>query len=186
MGPILTSLSVCLFATWAVVVVRAGREWRDGEVLSRTSGALITIAWLLAAAVLATALAWRPLALDQTPAILALGLLLALAGAMLALPGYLPFGSVRQLYGMERGGLITDGVYRYSRNPQYTGIGLIFTAAAIIGASPVSLAVALAYWVGIAVWIRVEEGHLRSSFGSEYDAYRARAPRFLGRPRRAA
>ncbi|HEV2061963.1 MAG TPA: methyltransferase, partial [Solirubrobacteraceae bacterium] len=97
-------------------------------------------------------------------------------------PGYLPFASLRHLYGLDRGGLITDGVFRFSRNPQYTGIGLALTGAALAARSGLALAVAGAYWAGIRAWLVVEEAHLEEAFGARYTRYREHVARFLGRP----
>lgn len=174
-----------LIAAFAAAVHRARREWGEGDELSRATAALITASWVLTAAAFVIALAWRPLplGLPAAPAVAA-GVGLAVAGIVLAAPGYLPFGSLRHLFGLDRGGLITEGVFRFSRNPQYTGIGLALTGGALAAGSGLGLAVALAYWAGIRAWLTVEEAHLEDAFGERYVRYRQSVSRFVGRPGR--
>jgi protein-S-isoprenylcysteine O-methyltransferase Ste14 len=181
-GVIFALIAIVAVAGFAMMFSRARREWTTGETLSRTSAASITALWLLVAGLLLTALAWRPWAVDVRfgPAAV-VGGAAVLGGLALALPGYLPFRSVRHLYGLRRGGLITEGVFRFSRNPQYTGVGLVAAGAAVIGRSGLGLLVVGAYWVGIRTWVQLEEAHLERSFGAAYADYRASTPRFLGR-----
>lgn len=176
-------VAAALTAVSAAALRRGRREWRAGDELSRPTAALITATWLLMAAAAVLALVWRPLPLPVPLAIaLPLGAVAVAAGVALAAPGYLPFGSLRHLYGLDRGGLITDGVFRFSRNPQYTGIGLALTGGALAARSGLGLLVAAAYWAGIRAWLVVEEEHLEASFGAEYARYRRDVPRFLGPP----
>ena len=184
MGFAFAAVAAVLLAAFAVVLRRARREWRRSDELSPELSVLITSLYVLVVALLVIALAWCPLALDiPLPPALALGSLVVVGGLALAIPGYLPFRSVKQLYGIERGGLVTAGVFRFSRNPQYVGLGLMLTGAAIIARCVTGLAVALAYGVGIRIWLSLEEEHLERAFGAPYSAYRRTAPRFLGLPR---
>jgi len=50
-----------------------------------------------------------------------LGILLAVAGLLIMLLGMLEFHSARKILGMEVSKLITTGIYRWSRNPQFLG-----------------------------------------------------------------
>jgi len=76
--------------------------------------------------------------------------------------------------------LITDGPYRFSRNPAYLaltlwylGIGLIFNSAWI-------LLLAIPPFVVMDRWaIPREERHLEEKFGQEYGQYKARVRRWL-------
>ncbi|MBB4000773.1 methyltransferase family protein [Aureimonas pseudogalii] len=76
--------------------------------------------------------------------------------------------------------LVMVGPYSVSRNPLY-----VFVAVAGLGAQTGSLVVACLFVAGayliFAPVVRHEEGALDAIFGSEFDAYRARAPRFLPR-----
>jgi protein-S-isoprenylcysteine O-methyltransferase Ste14 len=173
-------VAALLVADFLYVLHRARREW-DGGDFSSPMAFLITSLYLLIAGLLAMAIAWRPwplaIPLDVT---LVVGGLLALGGLALAAPGFMPFASVRQLYGVERGGLITDGIYRYSRNPQYTGLGSALLGVSVVGRSGLALLVVAAYWVAVRAWLVIEEEHLESAFNDEYVQYREATPRFLG------
>jgi len=50
-----------------------------------------------------------------------LSILLAVAGLLIMLLGMLEFHSARKISGMEVSKLITTGIYRWSRNPQFLG-----------------------------------------------------------------
>jgi len=83
--------------------------------------------------------------------------------------------------------LVVNGLFRFVRNPMYVGV-----VTAIEG-----VALALDSWptavygivVAVAFHLRVlfyEEPRLRREFGAEFEAYRARVPRWLPRPGRSA
>ncbi|MGN6576735.1 MAG: methyltransferase family protein, partial [Nocardioides sp.] len=81
------------------------------------------------------------------------------------------------------GPLVRSGVYRWSRNPQYTGYVMALSGAALVRRSPAALALA---GVAAAVYqagVPAEETHLGRTFGDDYDVYLAEAPRWLGVPR---
>jgi protein-S-isoprenylcysteine O-methyltransferase Ste14 len=78
-------------------------------------------------------------------------------------------------------GLVTDGLYKYIRHPQYTGLFLImlgwilhFPTLLTLIIFPV-LAVAY-YWLA-----RKEERELEKVFAGEYRKYKAQTPRFFPR-----
>lgn len=91
--------------------------------------------------------------------------------------GYFDLG-IGNTYGSDDG-LVTKGLYRYSRNPQYV--------ASIIGFSGVALAHAggvVLILCGLALLVYLllpfaEEPWLAEAYGSEYESYRERTPRFL-------
>ncbi|HEX7744457.1 MAG TPA: isoprenylcysteine carboxylmethyltransferase family protein [Micromonosporaceae bacterium] len=76
--------------------------------------------------------------------------------------------------------LITNGAYRLSRNPMYTGLAIAYLGAAL----------ALGSWWPVVLWplvilavdrlvIRAEERYLSERFGQAYTDYRAQARRWL-------
>jgi len=87
--------------------------------------------------------------------------------------------SPEMMVGSDARTLVTDGPYRWSRNPQYIAytpfpVGYALTGAALMG------------WVGVAVYlvvvhltVLIEEEHLTRTFGARYQAYRAATPRYL-------
>lgn len=171
-------------AVFSWIVGRARREWRDADELSRATATGITSLYLLFAAALALVVIERPWPLE-----LPLGVATATGGALIAggaavvVAGARRFGSPAHLYGVERGGLVEGGIYRFSRNPQYVGLAASVAGVAVVGRSWPALALAGAFWAGLWLWVTmVEEPHLRKAFGPRYGSYQARVPRFVGRP----
>lgn len=79
--------------------------------------------------------------------------------------------------------LVTVGPYRVSRNPMYLAVCLI-AAGWALGYRAVALWVYAAV-LGVAFHLRVvayEEPWLARTFGAQWLAYRARVPRWIGRP----
>jgi protein-S-isoprenylcysteine O-methyltransferase Ste14 len=81
--------------------------------------------------------------------------------------------------------LVTDGVFRISRNPMYLGLALLLSGWAVwLGSATPWLVVPL-FVVGVtAVQIVPEERALAERFGETYIAYRRRVARWIGRPGR--
>lgn len=81
------------------------------------------------------------------------------------------------LYGATEG-LNTNGIYRWSRNPQYATAIPGYLALAIGAASLPALG--LAVLLGTVFWLMatLEERWLREAYGAAYDDYRRRVPRF--------
>jgi protein-S-isoprenylcysteine O-methyltransferase Ste14 len=114
-----------------------------------------------------------------------IGVVLILVGLWLFLAGAGRFRSFEQVSGTETGGLITSGVYRWSRNPQYVGWGLLLFGVAVLGRSALGLLLAGLFWPGIHLYlISVEEPHLAAVFGTPYQRYFNNTPRYLGAPKR--
>lgn len=76
--------------------------------------------------------------------------------------------------------LVTNGVYRISRNPMYLGFVLILVGLAALMAklTPYAAVLAFAVWVDHA-FITAEERMLSAQFGAEWEAYRRRVRRWL-------
>ena len=76
--------------------------------------------------------------------------------------------------------LVCEGVFAHSRNPLYVGNFLIVSGLLImwnsLWAYLVILSVLAASFLSI---VRAEEEFLSGHFGAEYEAYRARVPRFI-------
>ena len=106
------------------------------------------------------------------------GALLALAGLGFTVYGYFELG-LKNTYG-SNDGLVTSGLYRYSRNPQYVASILAFVGlAAAAGSMDAVLLCALA--VGVYLLLPLaEEPWLERAYGASYARYRERTPRFLG------
>lgn len=76
--------------------------------------------------------------------------------------------------------LVTDGVYRWTRNPMYLGMTLIYLGLAIYIDSLITLLliVPVTFWITRNV-IEKEEAVMTARFGSEYLAYRERVGRWF-------
>ena len=76
--------------------------------------------------------------------------------------------------------VVAEGVYRFTRNPMYLGMTLIYVALAVALDSGVALLLVplLLALVHYGVIAR-EERYLEAKFGDDYRAYRARVRRWL-------
>lgn len=76
--------------------------------------------------------------------------------------------------------LVTDGPYRWSRNPMYlAGLVILAGLAVLLGsATPFLGVLAFGAWSGTRV-VRAEEALLEAELGEEYRAYRARVRRWI-------
>ncbi len=126
----------------------------------------------------------RSLPLRIHPALsTAAGTTLTAGGATACLAGMATFADPGQVSGTKPGELLTGGIYRYSRNPQYLGYLLILTGMGTARRSGLALALGAATGLVFRWWIPIEERHLQRQFGEPYRQYLARVPRWFGRPR---
>jgi len=111
----------------------------------------------------------------------------AVAGLILVPIGFgVGLAAMRRLtvaasFGLQ-GGLVTGGVYRYSRNPQCVGFIAGYLGFALLCNSLLTLVGATLLSVELALSPFAEEPWLRERFGQAYHEYAKRVPRFLGRP----
>lgn len=75
--------------------------------------------------------------------------------------------------------LLTTGPYKYSRNPLYLGLILIFAGAALLAGSVSALLLTLAIFIVLSFWIRVEERQLAEAFGEQYAKFQSQIRRWL-------
>ena len=72
----------------------------------------------------------------------------------------------------QPGQLVTDGPFRYSRNPMYLGFFLLLLGAAFFVNTWCALLAPLAFLIAAMFWyIPFEERRLRDTFGAAYDDY---------------
>ena len=77
-------------------------------------------------------------------------------------------------------GLITKGVYQYTRNPMYLGMVMMLCGVALFfGSFPYYLAAATLFAILNWVFCPYEESKLRSTFGEHYVAYTDTACRWI-------
>jgi protein-S-isoprenylcysteine O-methyltransferase Ste14 len=110
------------------------------------------------------------------------GALLALAGVGLAVAGRIRFaraGTEINTFA-EPGRLVTDGIYRFTRNPIYLGLALVAGGAALACGAITSLLLAAAFVAVTDRWyIAFEEEQLAAKFGAAYQAYRRSTRRWI-------
>lgn len=111
----------------------------------------------------------------------AFGVPVTAVGAAVCIAGMSLFDSAAQISATETGRLHAGGIYRWSRNPQYLGNGLIVSGAAVARRSGFVGALATAVWLIYRRWIPFEERHLAAHFGDEYTDYGRRVRRWIGR-----
>lgn len=75
--------------------------------------------------------------------------------------------------------LITFGLYRYSRNPAFVGMDLMFIGTAATYTNLITIIVASLVIIGLHLQILQEEKHMQEMFGKEYSEYAAKTPRYL-------
>lgn len=111
----------------------------------------------------------------------ALGALLMLCGIGLLTVAQLDLGAAWRI-GIEEGakpGLITGGLYRYSRNPIY--LGLLIAVAGYVALLPTVLSIILLIggYIGMRAQIAAEEAYLLRTYGDAFRHYAARVGRFV-------
>lgn len=76
--------------------------------------------------------------------------------------------------------LITEGPYRYLRNPIYTGMFGMLIATGLAMEHWIALIVAIVLFaIGMVIRVRSEEKLLRDAFGQEFEDYARRVPAVL-------
>jgi len=76
--------------------------------------------------------------------------------------------------------LITEGVFRMSRNPMYLGFVLVLIGIAVLMRSLTPYVIVLAFAILMdRMYIRVEERMLAEEFGTEWEGYKRSTRRWL-------
>ena len=112
------------------------------------------------------------------------GFLIAVAGqacriCTIGLAYIIRGGKDHKVYAEE---LVTTGLYSHVRNPMYVGNFFLIIGLAIASNSWVFalVGVPLAFGMHVAI-VAAEENFLRNKFGAQFEAYRARVPRWVPR-----
>jgi protein-S-isoprenylcysteine O-methyltransferase Ste14 len=120
------------------------------------------------------------LPIPPEPAAPVAGSALAIGGLALCLAGMTRFTGVNEVTGTRNQTLLTTGIYRYSRNPQYLGYVMALTGAGLSRRSGAALVSAAALALAYSAWIPVEEAHLTRLHGSCYTDYALQTSRWWG------
>ena len=115
------------------------------------------------------------------PAIL-LGLPLLVGGLWLSILGSNKFEEVQTEIKTfdDPDVLVTDGVFRYTRNPMYLGFVIALLGVALLfGSLPTFIVVAVYFVITDRWYIQYEEQAMARVFGEEYRQYKKRTRRWL-------
>jgi len=80
----------------------------------------------------------------------------------------------------EKRDLVTEGIYRYSRNPAFLGFDLVYVGILLMFFQPVLLFSTLFAMVMFHLQILQEEAYLENTFSKEYTDYKSRVNRYVG------
>lgn len=106
--------------------------------------------------------------------------LYAVGGALRLWPVYVLGNRFSGLVAIQPGHtLVTSGIYRVIRNPSYLGLLLNSLGWALAFRSWIGVILTAVTLVPLVARMNAEERLLRSQFGEEYDAYRARTSRLI-------
>jgi protein-S-isoprenylcysteine O-methyltransferase Ste14 len=111
------------------------------------------------------------------------GVVFAVLGAAIYLSAIYAYRSFKRLQGLDTTRLVTDGIYRWSRNPQAVGWTLVLVGAGLVRESAMVLLLAGGLWLAFRLYLPVEEELVHRLFGDAYERYRRRTHRYFGPPR---
>jgi len=174
-----------LFVLGAVIGRRLGPEYR-----SRLGPSIPTVAavWAFYAVhftLVVLAAVWSTWHFSlSAPLAFGGGLALIAVGAAIHLSATYTFGSFKRMMGLDTTRLVTEGIYRWSRNPLFVSWTLVLVGLGLVCESAMILVLALVFWVSYRLCLPLEEELLGRLFGETYETYRHRTHRYFGRPRR--
>jgi protein-S-isoprenylcysteine O-methyltransferase Ste14 len=105
------------------------------------------------------------------------GFIIYLLGAIIMTAGMLSF------FATAADKLVTTGVYRFSRNPIYFGMFLIFGGTGIACVSWIFLLLTAVFIIVLHIFIVSEERSCLQKYGDPYLEYMNRTPRWIGIPK---
>lgn len=81
----------------------------------------------------------------------------------------------------EKTTLVTEGIYRWSRNPAFVGFDLLYLSMCLMFFNLPLACVSVWAAVMLHVQILQEETHMGKMFGNEYESYKKRTLRYFGK-----
>jgi protein-S-isoprenylcysteine O-methyltransferase Ste14 len=176
-----------LFVLGAVIGRRLGPEYRSRL---RPSIQTVVAAWAFywlhfGLVVLAAVKSTWHFSLP-TPVALGGGIVLMAVGGGMYLSATYTFGSFKRQMGLDTTRLVTEGIYRWSRNPLFVSWALVLVGLGLVRESAMILLLVLVYWISYRLCLPLEEELLGRLFGEAYETYWHRTHRYFGPPRRAA
>ena len=170
------------YGSSGIVLFRSGRP---GQHLREALFVVLAVALFAEAALAAVAPRRLPGLVPLAPATAAVlratGIVMVLGATALMLAAQLDLGASWRV-GIDQGarpGLVTGGLYRYSRNPIYVAMLTALLGFALLLPSWISLGLLIGAGLGIRRHVRDEEAYLARTYGEEYRRYAARVGRFV-------
>jgi len=111
--------------------------------------------------------------------IIIISLFIGFAGMIILISGIVVFSSFKRMLGKNVNELKTKGIYKYTRNPQYIGYGLIIISLVLLWPSVYAVKSIIIYFAIVHIIVKIEEKHLKDIFGNEYIAYCKKIPRYF-------
>lgn len=110
----------------------------------------------------------------------AMGFVVAIGGTVLVVTAQYQMGRAWRI-GIDETptDLVSEGLYRYTRNPIYTGAFVFLTGLGLMVPSPILWGLILFTIVLIATQVRFEEHHLLGLHGDSYARYARQVGRFV-------
>jgi protein-S-isoprenylcysteine O-methyltransferase Ste14 len=148
----------------------------------------IVAVWAFVLVSWAVAPGWALRALGAMPLLMGAGF--AWAGVALMLAGVVLVAAAQRTMGRawrvgiptgDRPGLVTEGVFGWSRNPVFLGMLIAGLGATLAIPHGLSLAALAATYLALSVQIRLEEAYLEGWLGEAYGAYARKVSRWFGR-----
>jgi len=169
------------FGHSGLALFRSGRWAQHAREASLFAAALLLGYQVLAAGLAPARVSYlAPLAALGTGGFL-LGLLLAFGGLALMVRAQLEMGASWRIGVDEsaRPGLVTHGLYRWTRNPIYLAMFLAFGGLMLMLPTWITLIALVGTLIGVQRQVREEEAYLVRTYGDEFRSYAARVGRFV-------
>lgn len=118
----------------------------------------------------------------SAPSVRAIGIALGIMGVLsFALATITMQNSWRVGIPEEKIVLVTNGIYKWSRNPTFVGFDLLYLSICLLYFNIPLLMVSL--WAAIMLHLQIlqEETHMENMFGEEYVQYKKETKRYLGK-----
>jgi protein-S-isoprenylcysteine O-methyltransferase Ste14 len=78
--------------------------------------------------------------------------------------------------------LILTGIFRFVRNPMYSGILLLYVALIFLSISLISIGIFVLIFIIYNKMVNFEENILENDFGNDYRRYKERVPKWIPNP----
>lgn len=81
----------------------------------------------------------------------------------------------------EKTGLVTNGIYQWSRNPAFVGFDLLYLSVCVLFFNIPLLVISV--WAAVMLHLQIlqEENHMKKMFGEAYTAYMEQTYRYFGK-----